>query len=121
MRGRRNLWAIAATLTAVAVVAVVCGGGGSGDDGSSGGSGTETGGGKPVEGGSVSYAIEAENPGGWCLPEAQLDIAGIQVARTDLRHPDHPERERRLRRHASPSRYEASPDQTTFTFTCARA
>ena len=33
MRGRRNLWAIAATLTAVAVVTVACGGGGSGDDG----------------------------------------------------------------------------------------
>ncbi|MCZ7536501.1 MAG: ABC transporter substrate-binding protein [Acidimicrobiia bacterium] len=28
------------------------------------------------------YGLEAENGGGWCLPEAQLAIAGIQVART---------------------------------------
>ncbi len=37
--------------------------------------------GKPKEGGSVTIAMEAETTGGWCLPEAQLAAAGIQVAR----------------------------------------
>ena len=37
---------------------------------------------KPTPGGSVTYALEADTTGGWCLAEAQLAIAGIQVART---------------------------------------
>jgi len=37
---------------------------------------------KPVMGGSVVYAQEAEDAGGLCLPEAQLDISGINYART---------------------------------------
>jgi peptide/nickel transport system substrate-binding protein len=37
--------------------------------------------GKPKEGGSITIATEAETTGGWCLPEAQLAAAGIQVAR----------------------------------------
>ena len=37
---------------------------------------------KPVMGGSVTYAQEAEDAGGLCLPEAQLDISGINYART---------------------------------------
>ena len=37
--------------------------------------------GKPKEGGSITIAMEAENTGGWCLPEAQLAASGIQVAR----------------------------------------
>jgi peptide/nickel transport system substrate-binding protein len=68
---------------AVAVVAAACGGGS--DDGGSGGSGSGDGegaAGTPVDGGSVTYGLEAENSGGWCLPEGQLAIAGIQVART---------------------------------------
>src|SRR5581483_5033144 len=36
----------------------------------------------PVMGGSVVYAQEAEDAGGLCLPEAQLDISGINYART---------------------------------------
>jgi peptide/nickel transport system substrate-binding protein len=36
---------------------------------------------KPVSGGSVVYAQEAEDAGGLCLPEAQLDISGINYAR----------------------------------------
>lgn len=36
---------------------------------------------KPVEGGSITYALEADTTGGWCLPESQLAISGIQVAR----------------------------------------
>jgi peptide/nickel transport system substrate-binding protein len=37
--------------------------------------------GKPKEGGKATIAMEAETTGGWCLPEAQLAAAGIQVAR----------------------------------------
>jgi peptide/nickel transport system substrate-binding protein len=37
--------------------------------------------GKPVEGGSLVYGIEADTSGGWCLYKAQLAIGGIQVAR----------------------------------------
>ena len=37
---------------------------------------------KPTPGGSITFALEAESTGGWCLPEAQLAISGIQVARS---------------------------------------
>ncbi|MEY2458466.1 MAG: peptide/nickel transport system substrate-binding protein, partial [Acidimicrobiaceae bacterium] len=37
---------------------------------------------KPVVGGSLVYAQEAEDAGGLCLPEAQLDISGENYART---------------------------------------
>ena len=30
----------------------------------------------------MTFALDAESTGGWCLPEAQLAIAGIQVARS---------------------------------------
>jgi len=36
----------------------------------------------PQSGGSITYALEAEDNGGYCLPEAQLDISGEQVARS---------------------------------------
>ena len=36
---------------------------------------------KPDLGGKVTIALPAESTGGWCLPEAQLAISGIQVAR----------------------------------------
>ena len=36
---------------------------------------------KPVAGGSVVYAQQAEDAGGLCLPEAQLDTNGINYAR----------------------------------------
>jgi peptide/nickel transport system substrate-binding protein len=38
--------------------------------------------GDPVPGGELTYALEAETNGGYCLPEAQLAPAGIQVAQT---------------------------------------
>lgn len=38
--------------------------------------------GKPTPGGSVTYGLEAETTGGFCLQEAQLAIAGIMVTRT---------------------------------------
>ncbi len=68
------------SVVSVALVAAACGGGSS-DDGGSGGGG-EGASGKPVSGGSVTYGLEAETSGGWCLPEGQLVISGIQVART---------------------------------------
>jgi len=61
----------------VAVLASACGSGGGG-----GGETAATSGGEPQRGGKVVYGLEAENGGGWCLPEAQLAISGIQIART---------------------------------------
>ena len=78
--GARWSW-LTLSVVSVALVAAACGGGSSDDGGSSGGDG-EGASGKPVSGGSVTYGLEAENAGGWCLPEGQLAIAGIQVART---------------------------------------
>jgi len=73
-------------LFCVALIGAACGG----DDDDSGGS--DSGGGasnttatddsKPVSGGSLTYGLEAETNGGYCLPEAQLAISGIQVTRT---------------------------------------
>jgi peptide/nickel transport system substrate-binding protein len=70
----------AAVALSVALVAAACGSGEEGGTGEGGGAGgSETG--TPVPGGKVTYGLEAENAGGWCLPEAQLAISGIQVAR----------------------------------------
>jgi peptide/nickel transport system substrate-binding protein len=35
---------------------------------------------KPTRGGSITYGLEAETNGGWCIPQAQLVISGIMVA-----------------------------------------
>lgn len=78
---KRTRWSLAAATVVLgfAMLAAACGGG----ESSSGTTGSgEQSAGKPVKGGSVTYGLEAENDGGWCLPEAQLAIAGIQVART---------------------------------------
>lgn len=53
-----------------------CGGGDPG-----GGAREEGGVEEPVYGGSVVFGLEAETSGGWCMPEGQLAISGIQVAR----------------------------------------
>jgi peptide/nickel transport system substrate-binding protein len=82
-----------ALLFALLLVAAACGGDDDDDDDTSGGGGgddTETteGGEEPVEdgaptpGGELVYGLEAETNGGYCLPEAQLAISGIQVTRT---------------------------------------
>lgn len=77
-RGRR-LWVIAAAaITAFALVASGCGGGDE-PEGSGSSSGEDPG--KPVQGGDLVYGIEAETANGWCLPEGQLAISGLQVAR----------------------------------------
>jgi peptide/nickel transport system substrate-binding protein len=62
-----------ACVVALAVVVAACGAGG----GASGG-GSE---GTPAAGGRVVYGLEAETADGWCLPEAQLAVSGIMVAR----------------------------------------
>lgn len=36
----------------------------------------------PAAGGDVRFAVEAETPGGFCLPEAQLAVSGLQIARS---------------------------------------
>ena len=77
---RRQWFRRVAYLLALALVAAACGGGG--DDDGGGGGGDAAGGeeGTPTPGGKVIYGLEAETTDGWCLPEAQLAIAGIMVA-----------------------------------------
>jgi peptide/nickel transport system substrate-binding protein len=72
----RALLALSA-LVALSLVAAACGGD---SNGNGGGSAEPTG--DPTPGGKVVYALEAETPDGFCLPEATLAISGIQVART---------------------------------------
>ncbi len=72
-------------LLVLVLIAAACGGSSkksadSGSGGSASSGGTDTA--KPVSGGSIVYAQEAEDAGGLCLPEAQLDISGINYART---------------------------------------
>ncbi len=77
---------------ALSLVAAACGGSsdnGGGDDESGGGDGEEVDAlqvpedsGEPVSGGELTYYLEAETNGGYCLAEAQLAISGVQVARS---------------------------------------
>jgi peptide/nickel transport system substrate-binding protein len=92
---RRSWVRLLAVLAALGLVAAACGGGG-GDDGDSAGGGGGGGGddgagaqfdeppdeGTPQRGGKVTYGLEAETGGGFCLPTAQLAAGGIQVADT---------------------------------------
>ena len=76
-----------AVLLALMLTAGACGGGDSDDDsgddsGGTGGTPTTEGEAEPVSGGDVVYGVEAETAGGFCLPEAQLAVSGIQVARS---------------------------------------
>ncbi len=68
-----------ACLVALALAAAACGGGG--DDSGGGGGGASGDEGTPTPGGRVVYGLEAETTDGFCLPEAQLAISGIMVAR----------------------------------------
>jgi peptide/nickel transport system substrate-binding protein len=71
---------LAALSLSVALVAAACGGGDSKSSSGTSGSGNQASS-KPVSGGKVTYGLEAENSGGWCIPEGQLAISGIMVAR----------------------------------------
>ena len=77
----RNLWLRIAALTAgLALVAAACGGGGGGGGGGSGAQrGVPQDKGRPVQGGSITYGLEADTLGGFCPPTAQLAAGGIQV------------------------------------------
>ena len=89
---RRRLVASGAGLLALALVASACGGTKSGDAGNKttlksagltskdGESGLKDAG-DPVRGGTLTYGVEADSQAGYCLPEAQLAMSGIQVAR----------------------------------------
>ncbi|MCU1430873.1 MAG: hypothetical protein JWL83_4873 [Actinomycetia bacterium] len=79
-----------ALVTVLALALAACGGssskGGTGKKGGTTGTtlvkGLDPNAGTPTPGGSATFALEAETTGGWCLPEAQLAMAGIQVARS---------------------------------------
>ena len=82
MRTRRGTVSFLAALGVLAMVAAACGGGDAnesseGGDGANGDPGST----EPTYGGELEYGLEAESSGGWCLPESQLAISGIQVAR----------------------------------------
>jgi hypothetical protein len=82
-----------ALLAATALAITACGGGGddsddAGPDRADEGAGVglaqypgELADAPPQYGGSVTFGIEAATQNGWCIPEAQLAISGIQVAR----------------------------------------
>jgi peptide/nickel transport system substrate-binding protein len=65
-----RLVAVVATLT---IITAACGGGGSKGTTAGGQKGSTT----PVAGGSITYGLDAEHPGGFCTPTAQLAAAGI--------------------------------------------
>lgn len=75
---------LTALLLTVAFLTAACGGGGgsASSSGANAGSSSSSGDGKPVVGGKLVYGLEAETAGGFCLPEAQLAISGIQVAKS---------------------------------------
>jgi len=81
-RGSRRSLRFAALGLAFTLVGAACGGDDNGGGGKSNGGGPnpteETG--TPTPGGTLTYAIEAESSGGYCLVEAQLAAGGMQVA-----------------------------------------
>lgn len=81
LAGWRRVAALALTLL---LVAAACGNddGGPGEPENGAVEEPEAPEGDPTPGGRLVYALEAETSGGYCLAEAQLAIAGIQVART---------------------------------------
>jgi peptide/nickel transport system substrate-binding protein len=79
MRPRRCR-SLAASVVMLTLFAAACSSGGSGSSANDASS-TPTTAGTPQSGGSVVWALPAETSGGWCLPEGQLAISGIQIAR----------------------------------------
>jgi peptide/nickel transport system substrate-binding protein len=69
-------------LLALALFGSACASVSSGSTQASGGDDDDADAGLPQRGGKLVYALEAETTNGWCLPEGQLAISGIQVART---------------------------------------
>lgn len=71
----------AALVLALLILLASCGGTKGGDAPNSTESTNESSA-EPTYGGTVVYGLSAENPDGWCLPQAQLAPPGIQVARS---------------------------------------
>jgi peptide/nickel transport system substrate-binding protein len=69
-----------AAVVALGLVAAACGGGGGDSGGGGNGGATGEDAGPVTPGGKVTYGLEAETAGGWCLTEARLAISGIIVA-----------------------------------------
>jgi peptide/nickel transport system substrate-binding protein len=98
---------------AAALVAAACAGGT--DPGEADPSDEEEAG-PPQHGGRVVYGLEAETADGWCLPEAQLAISGIQVARSVYDPLTVPDGEGEFRPHLAES-VEPNDDFTEWTIT----
>jgi peptide/nickel transport system substrate-binding protein len=79
-RARRRSTIASVVLVVFALTAAACSSGGSGGSAKNTNAPVTTAG-KAVSGGSVVFGLPAETSGGWCLPEAQLAISGIQIAR----------------------------------------
>jgi peptide/nickel transport system substrate-binding protein len=104
-----------APMLALALFAAACGGGDDDDDGGGGG-GSGTGDeGTPVAGGEITYGLEAETASGWCLPEAQLAISGIQVARAIYDTLTAPDENGEIKPFLAES-FESNADATEWTF-----
>jgi peptide/nickel transport system substrate-binding protein len=76
----------------------------------------ELAGSEPQSGGSVTFGLEAATSGGWCIPEAQLAISGIQVARTVYDTLTVPDGEGGFQPHLAES-VEPNEDSTEWTIT----
>jgi peptide/nickel transport system substrate-binding protein len=81
-RLRRRRGGLLPLLLAFTLLAAACASVSSGSSEPSGGDDDDADAGPPQYGGSMTYGLEAETTNGWCLPEGQLAIAGIQVARS---------------------------------------
>jgi len=116
---------------ALALVAAACGGGDDDGEGGGNGNGGDDGGVSvedltpqavlareaeltPTPGGEITYALEAETTGGWCLVEAQLAISGIQVARALYDTLTAPDENGEIQPHLAES-VTANDDSTEFT------
>jgi peptide/nickel transport system substrate-binding protein len=113
---------ITAFILALVLIAAAACGGGSSSSSSSGSGGNTTGNAdnaKPQEGGSIVYAQEAEDAGGLCLPEAQLDISGINYARTIYDTLTAPDANGKFQPYLA-SKVEANTDATVWTITLGR-
>jgi peptide/nickel transport system substrate-binding protein len=71
-----------ASLLVLALFASSCAKVASGSTQPSGGDDDDADAGPPQYGGKLTYGLEAETTNGWCLPDGQLAISGIQVARS---------------------------------------
>ena len=103
---------ITGVLLAGGLFAAACGGSDPGEAGPT----QEEEAGPPQSGGRVVYGLEAETTSGWCLPEAQLAISGIQVARAVYDTLTVPDSEVGFRPHLAES-VEPNADFTEWTIT----